>query len=150
MREAPSLRADRRPAGGGREGARLRSRCRRHEAKKIFGKRKGVEIVDSRLAALEGADALAIVTEWQEFRSPDFAAIKAQAEDAGDLRRAQSVRSGGAEGAGLRVLPDREKDIDTSKARVLVVGDVMLDRYWFGEVSRISPEAPVPVVLINR
>jgi rfaE bifunctional protein kinase chain/domain len=32
---------------------------------------------------------------------------------------------------------------------VLVVGDVMLDRYWFGEVSRISPEAPVPVVLIS-
>jgi D-glycero-beta-D-manno-heptose-7-phosphate kinase len=32
------------------------------------------------------------------------------------------------------------------KARVLVVGDVMLDRYWFGDVSRISPEAPVPVV----
>jgi len=32
---------------------------------------------------------------------------------------------------------------------VLVVGDVMLDRYWFGEVSRISPEAPVPVVLIG-
>ncbi len=29
---------------------------------------------------------------------------------------------------------------------MLVVGDVMLDRYWFGEVSRISPEAPVPVV----
>jgi len=29
---------------------------------------------------------------------------------------------------------------------VLVVGDVMLDRYWFGEVTRISPEAPVPVV----
>ena len=37
-----------------------------------------------------------------------------------------------------------------SKARVLVVGDVMLDRYWFGEVSRISPEAPVPVVKIER
>jgi len=33
---------------------------------------------------------------------------------------------------------------------VLVVGDVMLDRYWFGEVSRISPEAPVPVVLITE
>jgi rfaE bifunctional protein kinase chain/domain len=32
---------------------------------------------------------------------------------------------------------------------VLVVGDVMLDRYWFGDVSRISPEAPVPVVLIK-
>jgi rfaE bifunctional protein kinase chain/domain len=36
------------------------------------------------------------------------------------------------------------------RARVLVVGDVMLDRYWFGEVSRISPEAPVPVVKIGN
>jgi D-glycero-beta-D-manno-heptose-7-phosphate kinase len=35
-------------------------------------------------------------------------------------------------------------------ARVLVVGDVMLDRYWFGDVERISPEAPVPVVKIMR
>jgi len=35
-------------------------------------------------------------------------------------------------------------------ARVVVVGDVMLDRYWFGDVERISPEAPVPVVKIAR
>ena len=35
-------------------------------------------------------------------------------------------------------------------ARVLVVGDAMLDRYWFGAVDRISPEAPVPVVRVNR
>ena len=33
---------------------------------------------------------------------------------------------------------------------MLVVGDVMLDRYWYGEVSRISPEAPVPIVLVNE
>ena len=39
---------------------------------------------------------------------------------------------------------------DCSNARVLVVGDVMLDRYWFGDVSRISPEAPVPVVHVQR
>ena len=44
----------------------------------------------------------------------------------------------------LKLLPD------LSKARLLVVGDVMLDRYWFGEVSRISPEAPVPVVKVER
>ncbi|WP_269209333.1 D-glycero-beta-D-manno-heptose-7-phosphate kinase [Chromobacterium vaccinii] len=37
-----------------------------------------------------------------------------------------------------------------TKAKVLVVGDVMLDRYWFGDVSRISPEAPVPVAKIGR
>jgi D-glycero-beta-D-manno-heptose-7-phosphate kinase len=36
------------------------------------------------------------------------------------------------------------------KVRLLVVGDVMLDRYWFGEVNRISPEAPVPVVKVER
>jgi D-glycero-beta-D-manno-heptose-7-phosphate kinase len=35
-------------------------------------------------------------------------------------------------------------------ARVLVVGDAMLDRYWFGAVDRISPEAPVPVVRVTR
>ena len=39
---------------------------------------------------------------------------------------------------------------DFTGTRVLVVGDVMLDRYWFGDVSRISPEAPVPVVLVRR
>jgi D-glycero-beta-D-manno-heptose-7-phosphate kinase len=36
------------------------------------------------------------------------------------------------------------------KAKLLVVGDVMLDRYWFGDVNRISPEAPVPVVRVGR
>lgn len=38
----------------------------------------------------------------------------------------------------------------SSPARILIVGDVMLDRYWFGEVNRISPEAPVPVVRVER
>ncbi len=37
-----------------------------------------------------------------------------------------------------------------AEASVVVVGDVMLDRYWFGDVERISPEAPVPVVRIER
>ncbi|QBR41457.1 D-glycero-beta-D-manno-heptose-7-phosphate kinase [Kerstersia gyiorum] len=36
------------------------------------------------------------------------------------------------------------------RARILIVGDLMLDRYWFGEVERISPEAPVPVVRVAR
>lgn len=37
-----------------------------------------------------------------------------------------------------------------AKAKVLVVGDTMLDRYWHGAVERISPEAPVPVVKVNK
>ena len=39
---------------------------------------------------------------------------------------------------------------DFFRVKLLVVGDVMLDRYWFGKVNRISPEAPVPVVAVNR
>lgn len=38
---------------------------------------------------------------------------------------------------------------DFSKASVLVVGDIMLDRYWSGDTSRISPEAPIPVVKVE-
>jgi len=37
-----------------------------------------------------------------------------------------------------------------SKTRLLVVGDVMLDRYWFGDTKRISPEAPVPIVQVEK
>jgi rfaE bifunctional protein kinase chain/domain len=44
-------------------------------------------------------------------------------------------------------LPSRECIIEN---RILVVGDVMLDRYWHGDVVRISPEAPVPVVHVRR
>jgi len=47
----------------------------------------------------------------------------------------------------LAPLPSRDR---LSASRVLVVGDVMLDRYWFGAVDRISPEAPVPVVRVTR
>lgn len=45
------------------------------------------------------------------------------------------------------MLPTREQ---LAARRVLVVGDVMLDRYWYGAVERISPEAPVPVVRVQR
>lgn len=37
-----------------------------------------------------------------------------------------------------------------AQVRILIVGDVMLDRYWFGDVNRISPEAPVPIVRVNH
>ncbi len=46
--------------------------------------------------------------------------------------------------------PPRAAAPDFTAARVLVAGDLMLDRYWFGDVSRISPEAPVPVVRVTR
>ena len=39
--------------------------------------------------------------------------------------------------------------LDFSKARVLVIGDVMLDKYWSGSVNRISPEGPIPIINIH-
>ncbi len=77
MREAPSrvLIADLIGSGAA---VRAYDPAARDEAKRIYADESRVEIVDSPLAALEGADALAIVTEWQEFRSPDFGAIRAQ------------------------------------------------------------------------
>ena len=48
------------------------------------------------------------------------------------------------------MLPSLPSAQRLAAARVLVVGDAMLDRYWFGSVDRISPEAPVPVVTVQR
>src|SRR5690554_7757990 len=36
------------------------------------------------------------------------------------------------------------------RAQILVIGDVMLDRYWHGSASRISPEAPIPVIKVGQ
>jgi len=46
------------------------------EAQRLYGNRTDLKIVENSSDALQGADALAIVTEWQEFRSPDFELIK--------------------------------------------------------------------------
>jgi sugar/nucleoside kinase (ribokinase family) len=59
-------------------------------------------------------------------------------------KRATAAKRGGA------AKPFFLDQATLARARVLVVGDVMLDRYWFGEVSRVSPEAPVPIVKIDR
>ena len=76
MREAPSLVII---AELLRRGAQVRAYdpVAMPEARRVLGQSSGVELVDSANAALTGADALLIVTEWREFRTPDFDAIKA-------------------------------------------------------------------------
>jgi len=51
------------------------------ETRRLYPDQEGLVLVDSAQEALDGADALAIVTEWQEFRSPDFGEIKAAIHD---------------------------------------------------------------------
>ena len=77
MREAPSVTLIGDLIGAGAS-VRAYDPAARHEARKLFSDKNSIVIVDTAEAALEGADALAIVTEWQEFRSPDFAALKAK------------------------------------------------------------------------
>jgi UDPglucose 6-dehydrogenase len=62
-----------------REGARVRAfdPVAMGECARIYGERADLTLCTSSPEALTGADALAIVTEWREFRSPDFDAIKA-------------------------------------------------------------------------
>jgi UDPglucose 6-dehydrogenase len=72
------------------------------EAKRIFKDNRSIEVVQSARAALAGADALAVITEWQEFRSPDFAAIKAALKtpaifDGRNLYDPKVVRAAGIE-----------------------------------------------------
>jgi len=75
MREAPSLTLidDLLSAGAS---VRAYDPVAAEQCRRILSGRTGVTIVDSAAAALEGCDALAIVTEWAEFRSPDFGALK--------------------------------------------------------------------------
>ena len=53
-----------------------------HETRRIFGERDDLVLCDSAARALEGCDALVVVTEWKQFRSPDFATLKAAIGDA--------------------------------------------------------------------
>lgn len=53
-----------------------------HEARRIFGERDDLVLCDSAASALDGADALVVVTEWKQFRSPDFSRLKSQLKDA--------------------------------------------------------------------
>jgi UDPglucose 6-dehydrogenase len=73
-----------------------------HETKRIFGDDPRLKLVDTPLAALEGADALAIVTEWQVFRAPDFAVLKSKLKnpvifDGRNLYEPKDVRAHGIE-----------------------------------------------------
>jgi UDPglucose 6-dehydrogenase len=101
MREAPSrvLIADLLARGAT---VRVYDPVAMDEARRIFGAEPRIAYADSPMAALDGADALAIVTEWKEFRSPDFETMKAKLKaavvfDGRNLYEAAHPRAAGLE-----------------------------------------------------
>ncbi|CAG0984210.1 UDPglucose 6-dehydrogenase [Methylophilaceae bacterium] len=73
-----------------------------HETQRLFGNDPRLKLTDTPMAALEGADALAIVTEWKMFRAPDFAAVKAKLKnpvifDGRNMYEPKDVREAGLE-----------------------------------------------------
>ncbi|MBP6898923.1 MAG: UDP-glucose/GDP-mannose dehydrogenase family protein [Burkholderiaceae bacterium] len=84
------------------------------EARRVMGETPGLALVSSQEAALEGADALLVVTEWKEFRNPDFERIKAELKqpvifDGRNLYDPKLMQAFGIEylGVGRGVLPTR-------------------------------------------
>ena len=71
------------------------------ETRRIFGERADLALCDGAAAALEGADALFVVTEWKQFRSPDFARLKAALADAVVFDGRNMYEPNDAEAAGL-------------------------------------------------
>mgnify|MGYP000844951275 CR=1 FL=1 len=71
------------------------------EARRIFGERDDLVLCDSANEALEGADALVVVTEWKQFRSADLAQVRARLADAALFDGRNIYSPGDAEEAGL-------------------------------------------------
>jgi UDPglucose 6-dehydrogenase len=89
------------------------------EARRVFGDNPGITYADSAAAALPGADALVLVTEWREFKSPDFDALRTQLRqpvvfDGRNLFEPAQLRAMGIEyhgiGRGGAALPTHEGD----------------------------------------
>ena len=79
------------------------------ETQRIYGDRPDLTLCGTKEAALRGADALVVMTEWQVFRAPDFELIREKLSAAGDLRRPQPLRSRPHGAEGLRLLRDRPR-----------------------------------------
>ena len=78
MREAPSRVIDRRARGARRARRRVRSGRHGRSTPHLRGRAARVAYATSPMAACDGADALVVITEWKEFRSPDFDEIKSR------------------------------------------------------------------------
>ncbi len=135
MREAPSVTLITRVARGGLSRARLRSGCAGHEAKRLFENQ--ITLVEDANETIQGADFLAILTEWNEFRSPDFDLLKKRTSPPCGIRWKKPVqpREYGSDGTSLPLHPENRIRHDQIGS-LLGYGRGRI--YWFAPFVRPS------------
>ena len=120
IREAPSLSViDALTAAGAR--VRAYDPVAMANARAVINGNNRVELAVSAEAALDGADVLAVITEWLEFRSPDFDQLGAKTQSQGNFRRPQFVRSRDGARCGSSILRHRSRNM-SKRATTLVTG----------------------------
>ena len=111
------------------------------ETQRIYGERADLTLAGTKEAALRGADALVIMTEWKVFRAPDFDADPREAGGAGDLRRPQPVRPGPDGAQRLFLLRDRPRPVGgVGRGGRRAGGGVLRGLREAASVSRSEPD----------
>jgi hypothetical protein len=95
-------------------------------ARRMLGSSSQLEFAATPMDAVAGADALIVVTEWKEFRSPDFAANRGEAQAAAAVRRPQPVRPHPRARRGARVLFHRPPLDDAARCGVPAASSIAL------------------------
>jgi Predicted UDP-glucose 6-dehydrogenase len=111
MREASSRRLMEQLWGAGAS-VRAFDPAAMDETRRIYGERADLALVDDPMSALDGADALAIVTEWTQFRSPDFVALRARLRNAVIFDGRNILDHGQATAAGMTYVSIGRSPID--------------------------------------
>ena len=124
------------------------------EAQRIYGDREDLLLVGTKEAALKGADALVILTEWQAFRAPDFELHRRAAQGAGDLRRPQPLRPRAHGAAQVHLLRHRARrrhpgGVMPGSMKILVTGNAGFIGFHVARALIARGDAVVGIDAVN-
>ena len=129
----------------------LTIRCAMQEALRLYGERADFVLCERAEDALEGADALAIVTEWREFRSPDFDSMKRVPARSRHFRRPQLCMTRNSFGIGGSVITrsDAVSNLESTERRSRERAPSQRSQSPCADVSRTTPYAPLGLFTVD-